>query len=571
MRDPILLELVRHSLDAIVDEMALSLVKTAHSINLKSTMDICCAICDRDGRVLVQGETLPLNIGAIPIAMKAVLGKFADDVSDGDLFILNDPFHGGSHLPDFYLFKPVFLDGRHVAWSMSEAHHLDVGGLTPGGNGTDAVEIFQEGLRIPPIRLYAAHQPVAAVFDIIATNVRVPDYVLGDLRAQIAACEIGERFFLALAARYGLDVLMESIEALLDQSEKYARAAIAAMPDGSYEFTDHLDGDGIDDAVVPIKVTLTVSGDRLVADFAGSSSRVAGAINATMSPTCSAVYAAVRYLIPGNPPNNEGFFRPIEIRAPEGSIVNAVAPAPVAARGLTAFRIGNVVFGALSKIAPGRVFACEVGADSGISFASTDTAGRAIVFLEFLCGSWGARPHADGIDGCSSAFVNFANNSVELIEWEYPMVIERYGYVPDTGGAGRHRGGLALERHYRFEVDRAQLQLRTDRTRFRPYGIYDGEPGARSSSHLLRDGSVIDLPGKCKIAVQRGDVLRHQLAGAGGWGPASERDPAAVREDILDGKITVEHARRHYGAAADAIGARASAGDALQHDYSRSS
>jgi N-methylhydantoinase B len=273
-----------------------------------------------------------------------------------------------------------------------------------------------------------------------------------------------------------------------------------------------------------------------------------------MSPTSSAVYAAVRHLIPGNPPNNEGFFRPIEIRAPVGCIVNAVAPASVAARGLTAFRTGNVVFGALAQIAPDRVFACEVGPDCGISFAGLDGDGRPIVFLEFLCGSWGGRPHADGIDGCSSAFVNFANNSVELVEAEYPVVIERYGYVPDSGGAGRHRGGLALERHYRFAVDGAQLHLRSDRTRFRPYGAHGGEAGAHAGTTLLRDGKTIALPGKCKLAVQRGDVLRHRLAGAGGWGPPAERDPQAIQADILDGKVTAEEARRQYGDVAVSIG-----------------
>lgn len=543
--DPILQELIRCSLDAAVDEMALALVRTARSINLKSTMDVSCALCDTAGRVLVQGETLPLNLGAVPVAIKAVLEKFSDNVEEGDLFVLNDPFHGGSHLPDLYVFKPIFIDGKHVAWSISEAHHLDIGGLTAGGNGTDATEIYQEGLRIPPLKLVEAGRPNDAVFDIIKTNVRVPDYVMGDLRAQIAACNTGDRSFVSLASRYGLATLMGAADALLDQAEYYSRSAISQMPDGIYSFTDHLDNDGLDETPITINVTITVAGDQLTADFAGSSSRAKGALNCTLSMTMSAVYAAVRYLIPGTVPNNEGLFRPITVTAPEGCVVSAVSPASVAARGLTGFRTGNAMFGALAQIVPDKVFACEVGADCGLSFSSVDENGRPIVFLEFLCGSWGARPFADGIDGCSSALVNFANNSIELVEWEYPIMFERYGYVPDTGGAGKFRGGLAIERHYRFLVE-ANLQMRTDRTLYQPYGLFGGEPGSRSHTVLVRGNEQIELPGKCKIQIQQGDVLRHRLAGAGGWGDPSERDAEMVRRDLLEGKISLEFAERHH-------------------------
>jgi N-methylhydantoinase B len=545
--DPILLELVRYSLDAIADEMSLVLVRTAYSINLKNTMDMCCAICDADGRLIVQGLTLPLHLGSIPEAMRAVLAKFRGRIEEGDMFVLNDPFEGGSHLPDFFLFRPIFLKGRHIAWAVSEAHHLDVGGMTPGGNGCDATEIFQEGIRISPTKMIARGERNEAVFDFIASNVRVPRHVLGDIEAQIAACDTGKRAFLALVERYGYDRLMACVEALLDQSERYARAAIAAMPDGTYEFTDHVDDDGIDPGPIPIKVTVTVAGDRLRADFTGTSKQVKGAINATLSFTTSAVLATVRHLIPGNLPNNEGFFRPIEIYAPPGTVVNAQMPASVAARGLTGFRLANVMFGALAQIAPDRVFACEVGADTGISFGGIDANGKPFVFLEFVCGSWGGRPLLDGVDACGSSVVNFSNNPAEVVEWEYPITIERYGYVADSGGAGKHRGGLAIERQYRFRVDSGHLQLRTDRIKFRPYGLQGGEPGAASRNVVRHGGEERELPGKCTLTVTRNDVFHHVLAGAGGWGDPLTRDPALIREDLLDGKITPDFARARHG------------------------
>jgi len=545
--DPILLELVRYSLDAIADEMSLVLVRTAYSINLKSTMDMCCAICDADGRLIVQGMTLPLHLGSIPAAMKAVMNKFGGRVDEGDLIILNDPFEGGSHLPDFFMFRPIFLKGKHIAWAVTEGHHLDVGGKTPGGNGTDATEIFQEGIRVAPTKMFERGRRIEQVFDFIASNVRVPRHVLGDMQAQIAACDTGEKGYLALVERYGLERLTECVEALLDQSERYARAAIAAMPDGTYEFTDYIDDDGIDPDTVPIKVTITVAGDTLRADFTGTAKQVRGAINSTLSFTTSAVLATVRHLIPGNLPNNEGFFRPIEIYAPPGTVVNAVLPAAVAARGLTGFRMANVLFGALAKIAPDRIFACEVGGDTGISYGGLDANGKTFVFLEFLSGSWGARPKLDGVDACGSSVVNFSNNPVEVVEWEYPVTVQRYGYVADSGGAGEFRGGLALERQYRFQLQDTQLQLRTDRTKYPPYGLQGGKPGSPSNNTLIRGSERHHLAGKCTLTINTGDVFHHVLAGAGGWGDPLKRDPKLIREDLLDGKITPDFARREHG------------------------
>lgn len=549
--DPIRLELVKNALDAIVDEMAIALMRSAYSTNIKTALDMSTALCDAEGRLIAQGMTLPVHLGSIPDAMAAVRRKFEGRMEPGDTFLLNDPYEGGTHLPDFYLFKPIFVGDRLVGWGVSIGHQTDVGGMTPGGNGSDATEIFQEGLRIPPVKLFARGAPVEPLFDLLEKNVRVPRLVLGDVRAQAAACLTGERGYLALIEQYGVDELAVLSTALLDQAERLARNAITAMPDGVYEFTDHIDEDGLDPDPIRINVTITVAGDRLITDFEGSAGQVRGAINSPLPYTKSTVYACVRHLIGGDPPNNEGYFRPIEIRAPHGSVVNPVLPASVAARGLTGFRIANAVFGALAAIAPDRVFACESGGDTGVSYGGYHPDGRPFVFIEFLYGSWGGRPQRDGVDACSSSIVNFSNNPVEIIESEQPLLIRQYGYVPDTGGAGMYRGGLALAREYQFEIPAATFQLRTDRRRFVPYGLAGGRPGTPSSNILDPDGAAELLPTKTRLAVHSGDVLRHQVAGAGGWGDPFLRDPARVLHDVREEKLTADYARREYGVAID--------------------
>ena len=551
LSEPILLELLKHAVDAIVDEMAIALVRTAYSNNLKNSMDMSCALCDPQGRLIAQGMTLPLHLGSIPDAMGCITRKFGMSVRAGDVFILNDPYEGGTHLPDFYIVKPVWLEQALVGWAATIGHQLDVGGMTPGGNGCDATEIFQEGLRIPPMRLYDRGEPVEAVFEIIERNVRVPRQVLGDVRAQLAAGAAGEKGLIDLIGRYGAERFGACVDALLNQAERLARNAIRAMPDGRYEFEDWIDDDGIDPGAIPIRVAITVAGDKLTADFTGTAPQVRGAINSPLPFTKSAVYACVRHLIGGDPPNNEGYFRPIEVIAPAATIVNPVMPASVAARGLTGFRVANALFGALAKIAPDRVFACEMGGDTGISFGGYDAQRRPFVFLEFLFGSWGGRPTKDGIDAAASAVVNFSNNPIEIVEAEYPLMIERYGYVPNSGGAGKFRGGLALIRQYRFLAEEGVLQLRTDRRAHVPYGLQGGRGGTPSMNLLCRDGEPRELPAKCRLTIRRGDVFQHVLGGAGGWGNPAERDPARVAHDVAEGKLSAEHASSEYGVSMD--------------------
>jgi N-methylhydantoinase B len=545
--DPITLQLVRGAMESIVDEMALTLVRTAYSANLKNAMDLSSAICDADMRLVAQGLTLPLHLGSIPDAMTAIRARFEGTMRPGDTYILNDPYEGGTHLPDIFVIQPVFVDGDLLAYVCAISHHTDIGGRVAGGNACDSTEIYQEGLRIPPLRLREAGTIDDDFLRLLASNVRIPTRVLGDLRAQLAALTIGERGLLEVVERYGVGTVREAWTGLLHYSERLARAEIATWPDGQYSFTDYLDDDGIDPDPIPITATLTVRGDNLEVDFTGSAPQVKGAINSVLSFTRSTVYACVRCLLPNDLPNNEGYFHAVRVHAPAGTIVNPLPPAPVAARGLTAFRIANVVLGALAQIAPERIPACEVGGDTGITMGGYDDQRRAFVFLEFVFSGWGGRPFADGIDGLSSVVVNFSNYPAEIIENEYPLRIEEYGFLPDSGGPGLHRGGLAIVREYRLLEREASLQIRSDRTRFPAYGLAGGSPG-RLCRNLLDDGDGPRLlPSKTLLTIRAGTLLRHELAGAGGWGDPFDRDPLRVLADVREQKVSAVHARDAYG------------------------
>ena len=551
--DPITLELVKNAVESVVDEMALTIMRTAYSMNLKSSNDLSSAFCSLEGELLSQSFTLPMQLGSIPDAMDAVLAKFHARFEPGDCIILNDPYEGGTHLPDIFLIKPLYLDGEHVAYCATIAHHTDIGGRVAGGNASDSTEIYQEGLRLPPVKLYDSGRPNQAVFDIISRNVRVPDNLLGDLRAQLAAIHIGERGLADLAARWGRAQFFQALGELMAYTERLARAQISAWPDGTYTFTDYIDNDGLDPEPIPIRAAVTVRGDSLEVDFEGTAPQVRGAINATGSFARSAVYACVRGLMDAAMPNNGGYFRPITVKVPGGTVINPHLPAAVAARGLTGFRIANALFGALAQVAPDRVPACESGGDTGITIGGYDDQRRAFVFLEFLHGSWGGRPDRDGIDACSSIVANFSNNPIEQLEAEFPLRIEQYAFVPDSGGAGKYRGGLAMIRDYRFLEREGALQLRTDRQRFLPWGLAGGSPGAPSSNFLIRGDQTRPLASKEYFVLHEGDLLRHTLAGAGGHGNPRERDPAAVANDVADGKVSADSARSEYGVVLDPL------------------
>lgn len=553
-RDPIRLELLKNAFSAIADEMAATVVRTARSFVIKEAMDFSTGLIDARGNLIAQGLCLPVHMGSFPPTIEAVLKRFGNEIRPGDVYATNDPYvGGGTHLPDIYVFKPIFHDGTLLGFAAAIGHQTDIGGRVAGGNACDNTEIFQEGIRLPPVRLMTEGRLNDDVMSILRLNVRLPEKVEGDVMATVAACTRGERAMQALARRYGVDVLLDEMDHLLDYTERMTRAEFGNLSDGSWTFEDFLDDDGFSDDPIRICVKVVKQDSDLIVDFTGSSPQVRGSINLPISMTRSCVYACVRSIMDPNLPTNSGFMRPIRVIAEPGSIVNPTPPAPVAARGLTSMRVTEAIWGALARMLPDKVFACGVQGDFGVTIAGYDSDRKPFVLLEFLFGTWGGRPNKDANDGLASLAVNYSNSPVEVIEGEQPVRIEQYAFRPDSGGAGKYRGGLGLVREYRLTgVDEAVLQVRSDRQKFRPYGLQGGRPGA-SAANFLSSGTEgeIRLPGKFMRTLRRGESYRAVLAGGGGWGDPLERDPALVLEDVLDGKVSAAAAEREYGVVID--------------------
>ena len=551
-RDAIAFELFKNAIFSIADEMALTICRTTYSAVLRDNMDFSTALADAEGKLVAQGLTLPGHLGSIPTALAVVVERFRGSIRPGDVFIMNDPFDGGMHLPDIFIFKPIHREAERLGFVATVCHHADVGGRVPGSNASDSTEIYQEGLRIPPLKLYDAGRPNDAIWALIERNVRLPVQVFGDLRAQLAACDIAERQFLELVDRYGRETVALYMKEVIDYAERLTRAAVAELPDGEFLFEDWIDDDGIDmEKPIRLLCTVTKEGDRMQVDWTGSSPQVKGAINNTLSYTKAASYTAIRSILPGGIPNNEGVFRVIDVSAPAGTIANAVLPAACAARGLTGFRMVDCVFGALAMMVPERVCAASDGGNTCVTIGGYDDARKPFIYVDFACGSWGGRPWADGLQGNSSMFANMASQSVEVVESEEPLQILAYELVTDRAGPGKFRGGVPWRKDTRFLERDAVLQVRSDRRRIRPYGLYGGRPGQPSDNILNPEDEAQQLTSKVTMEIHRGDVFRHELAGGGGWGDPLERDPERVLKDVRNEYVSPESARRDYGVVID--------------------
>lgn len=545
--DPITREILQNALASAADEMAVALYRTAYSTIVRDCLDYSTSLCDVHGQMIAQGVTIPLHLGAVPFAMATLFKKYGEVIDDGDIFILNDPFEGGMHIPDIFIVKPIFWEGQHVAFAVSTAHHMDLGGRLPGSAACDNTEIFQEGIRIPWLKLYRRGVPDEAIFALIRTNVRVPHQTIGDIRAQLAACHIGERAVHAIIRRYGLDTFVRGAADLIEYTERLMRAEIASWPDGTATFVDFMDSDGTGGPPVRFEVTITIQGDTLTADFTGTDPQVRGALNSTESFTTSAVAMCVRSLLQEQVPNTAGIFRPLKIVAPAGTVVNGVMPAASSMRGVTGFRIIDTVLGALAGMLPDRVPAAGEGGNSLVIIGGQRDDRSPYVYYELLAGAWGARPRCDGNDGlCTPA--NVASNiPVEQAECEYPVRVERYGLVRDSGGAGRYRGGMAVERSWRLLSGTANLSIRSDRRAHRPYGLYGGLEGASSNTVVTHaDGDEV-LPTMISTTLQAGEVIYHHMAGGGGWGHPFERPAPEVADDVRNDKVSLAAARELYG------------------------
>ena len=546
--DPITLEVLRNALAGVAEEMNANLVRTGYSPNIKERRDCSAALFDPRGRMIAQAESIPVHLGAMPFSVAAALEHF-EELKPGDTVILNDPFAGGAHLPDITFITPIFHRARLVGIAANRAHHADIGGKAPGSLAGDATEIYQEGLRIPPLLLWRAGELDEAVLKLILANTRTPEERLGDLRAQRAANETGLRRFLELVERYGMELLRAAIEELLDYSERRMRAELAAIPDGRYEYEDYLDDDGLGEGPIRLHVQVEVRGDEIMIDFSGSAPQVEGPVNAVYAVTASAVYYTIRALTDPDIPPNEGCYRPIVIVAPEGTVVNASPPAAVVGGNLeTSQRIVDVLLGALAQALPERAIGACQGTMNNLSLGGIDPrTGRAYAFYETIGGGLGARADKDGIDGVHSHMTNTLNTPIEALEIAYPLRVERYELRRDSGGAGRRRGGLGIRREIRVLGHRARLSLLADRRRTRPYGVRGGLPGEPGADALIIGGEERPLPGKGTVVVEPGTVVRVETPGGGGYGDPQERERELVLKDYREGRISAEHARRYYG------------------------
>lgn len=548
-RDPIALELLQRALDSIMEEMMVTVVRTARSQIVRDVRDCSTALCDATGRVIAQGIGIGFHLGSVPEAMRVVLATHGEDLQDGDAIVLNDPYQGGMHLPDIFMFTPVFHHSALLGFAVVIAHHADIGGRVPGGNAADSTEIFQEGLRIPPTKWKANGRDNETLAMLIASNVRVPEVVLGDLAAQLSACRIGERGLKGLHEKYG-ERLEQLLSDLLDYAEDIARHTVRQIPNGTYTYEDWIDGDGITDSPVRIHVALYVRDDDLTADFTATSPQVPGAINCPPAYVRAAVYCSMR-LISEDCPSNEGFARPLHVTTPLGTIVNPRFPAAVAARGVTGYRVSDVTLGALSQAVPHMVPAGNWGGGTIVSIGGTRANRTPYVYTESIHGNWGGRPTQDGIEGIAHPMSNLANNPVEQLEAEYPLRVIEYGFTPDSEGAGRFRGGLALRRTFALTEGAAILQVRADRIHFPAAGISRGSGGTLAQNLLRSDSEELRLPGKVTRSLQAGEQFTHVTAGAGGHGDPLARAPYKVLDDWLDDRITATRAKRIYGVVID--------------------
>ena len=516
--DPIELELFRHLLVSIAEEMGAVLRKTSYSANIKERRDYSCAVYDAAGETVAMGDHMPVHLGAMPLSVRHAMQAF--DFAPGDVAILNDPFRGGTHLPDITAVSGVFVKGsrKPAFYVANRAHHADVGGMSPGSMPL-AREIYQEGIRIPPILLARRGKFDRELLALILANVRTPEEREGDLLAQCMAIRRGEQRLLELVAKYGMAKVRHNMTALKEYSERMIRAAISRLPRGEYRFEDYLDNDGIVDRPVKIAVTVTIHGNRATIDFTGSSEQVEGSVNANYAVAVSATTYVFRCLVREDIPYTAGVMRPLEVIAPVGSVVNAQPPAAMAAGNVeTSQRITDVVLGALAQAAPELIPAASSGTMNNITFGGMDRLrGRAFAYYETIAGGMGASAKSDGSSATHTHMTNSWNTPVEAFEHLYPLRIRAYRIRSGSGGKGKHRGGDGIVREYEF-LTRADVTILSDRREHAPYGLAGGSAGTRGENSLLRGKRTIAIPGKARFEVQPDDVLRIESPGGGGYG-----------------------------------------------------
>jgi len=542
--DPIRLEVYKHFFSAIAEEMGAILRKASFSPNIKERRDYSCAIFDSPGSMIAQAAHIPVHLGSMPLSVKSAISKFndhAEHLLPGDTIMLNDPFLGGTHLPDITLVTPVFIGdianyfdksissilpeeniNKPIAYVANRAHHADIGGMTPGSMPI-AREIYQEGLIIPPVKLVSAGKLNQDILDLILANVRTPEERFGDLKAQIGANQIGDNRLIELIHRYGQQEVSHYMQELLNYTERMTRRLISDLPNGIFSFSDRLDNNGITEEEVIIKVTITIENDTALVDFTGSAPQQPGSVNAVYAITLSAVNYVFRSLIGLDVPNNSGCLIPILIIAPTGTIVNAVHPAPVAGGNVeTSQRIVDVLLGALAQACPDRIPAASQGTMNNISIGGWDPyRNRFFTYYETIGGGTGASRLSDGVSAIHSHMTNTLNTPIESLEYTYPLQVIRYCIRENSGGMGAHIGGDGIVREFKL-LTNAQVTLLSERRVTSPYGLAGGEPGQRGENKLIHGSEEITLPGKCSFYSSKDDILSISTPGGGGYGIRDE-------------------------------------------------
>lgn len=552
--DPITMSVIFHRIQAINREMGVTMTRTSKSPIFAEVHDFSCAICDWKPWIVSQIEGVPSHTASSMLAAKAIKEEFKEEMHNGDVFLMNDPYMGGTHLADITVVKPIYCDDELIFMAINRAHHIDVGGLSAGSYSPLATEIFHEGIRIPPVRIFKNNKPIKDVLNLIKLNTRLPEMLLSDIKAQVASCNVAEKRVLEMLEKFGVETMKGAVERIHEYSEERMRHEISKIPDGIYEGASYLDYDGVEKENIAVKVKITIAGDEMIVDFKGTDPQTRGFINSPYGNTLTCVYAAILTVIGKDVPHTEGSYRPIKIIAPKGSLVNPGPPAPVADSTLdTACAILEAMWIALSKAIPDRVPAgwyrwC------GPAIAGIDPRnGEYYVMYAFnSMGGAGASPYMDGLSYMSDGIDlgGLIAPNIETNEVQYPHITEFHEFLEDSGGIGKYRGGLGVKYKIKLYDESPELIMFGDGKVNSPYGLYDGGPGSSNKPILNEDThEEKELPSKGFVRAKKGSTYTIYSSGGGGWGNPLERDPEKVRLDVLNGFVSLKSAREDYGVA----------------------
>ena len=550
--DGILLEVIGNTFMSIAEEMGAVLVKSAYSTNIKERKDCSCALFDAAGNTIAQAEHIPMHLGSMLGLIGEIKRHFKlEEIKPGDMFIANDPYNGGgTHLPDIAVASPVFYDGEIVAFVANIAHHNDVGGRVPGSNAADSDSIYAEGIRIPTVKIFREGELDKDILNLILLNCRVRHIRLGDLNAQFACNKKGVQRMEDVCAKYGKETVALCMEELLDYSERKIRMALSAIPNGSHEFEDYLDSDGLGSDPIKLNVKVAIKDEDIELDFTDNPDQVKGAINLPLSALRASVYYAIRSIVDPSLPSNGGYYRAIHIKSRPGCILGCTEPAACAGRSDTAQRVADMIFGAMSEVVPHQVIAGSNSSITGVYFGgvSPDT-GEYYVYMETFGGGSGARFNKDGLSCVQVHMSNTSNLPIESMEVEFPYMVERYELVTDSGGPGKYRGGLSMSKDIRVLGHDSEFTIKADRQKVPPYGLFGGKPGLPGLITIYPDtdeARTVDSK-KSGNQLKANGVLRCQMPGAGGYGNPLERSRELLIKDLEEGYVSPESARRDYG------------------------